>query len=109
MATLSIQIVTRDGLNPSFTAAAGGGDQFPNTGREYLEVVNNDASPTTVTVATPNTVDGQSITDRQVSVTNGQSRKIGPFPPSIYNDGNGLVQLTYSKVTSLTVGVFRVP
>ena len=47
-------------------------------------------------------VPGDDDAVHRLAVTNGQSRVIGPIP-SVYNDGNGLVQLTYSAVTSVTV------
>jgi len=52
-------------------------------------------------------VDGLDVPDRVVSVTNGTSKLIGPFLPSVYNDGNGRVQINYSDITSVTVAVLR--
>jgi hypothetical protein len=49
------------------------------------------------------------VGDDVVNIPAGQRRKIGPWPPSIYNDLNGRVQLTYDGVTSVTVGAFRLP
>ena len=108
MAVLTVQQVVRAGLEPVFVAAAGGGDEFVNTGTEYLEVVNGSGADVTVTIVTPNTVDGLAVTDRAVVVTAGERRKIGPFPTSIYNNSNAKVNVTYSSATSVTVGLFKV-
>ena len=107
MATLTVQDIITTGLSPSLSAAAGGGDEFANTGKEYLEIVNADVSAMTLTVVTQQTVAGLAVADRTVSVPAGEARKIGPFSKSLYNDSGEKVQLTYSAVTSLTVGVFK--
>lgn len=108
MATLSVQNISRTGLNLSTQAAAGGGDEFPNDGRTFL-YVNNGGSGITATIVTQQTVDGKAVADDAITVSGGQSRYIGPFPPSIYNDVNDRVQVTYSGVTSVTVAAVRLP
>lgn len=109
MATLTVQEISRSAITPSYGAAAGGGDQFPNDGRTYLHIKNGGGSSITLTIATQLTVDGKAVADDAITVTNAQERVVGPFPPGIYNDANGMVQLTYSGVTSVTVGAFRLP
>jgi hypothetical protein len=52
-------------------------------------------------------VDGLAIAERTVVVTAGESRKIGPFPPNIYNQSDGMVYLDYSAVTDVTVALMR--
>lgn len=99
---------------PTLAAAAGGGDAFVNDGRTFLMVTNGGGAPINVTlvVQRPNlrvpgagTVVFASIV---TSVTNGTTRFIA-VPTGPYNDTNGRVQVTYSGVTSVTVGAFRVP
>jgi hypothetical protein len=107
MATLTKQVVTTAGLADSLASAAGGGDQFTNTGNEWLEVLNGGGASIDVTIATPATANGEPIADRVVAVAAGARKKIGPFNPSIFNDSSGYVQVTYSAVTSVTVGVFK--
>ena len=108
MATLTVQQVTRAGITPSYASCAGGGDEFANDGKTLIHVKNGHTSPQTVQVTIQKTVDGESAGTKDVAVTNAQERMIGPFPTDIYNDNNGKVQLTYSGVTSLTIGVFRI-
>lgn len=108
MAVLTVQQIARAGIVPSFAAAAGGGDSFPNTGSEYVEVVNGDVADKTVTFVTPNTVDSLAIADRPEVVAAGTRQKFGPFPTGTYNDSNDRVGITYSAVTNLTIGVFKI-
>lgn len=99
---------TSNGRDLVGAAAAGGGDTFINNGRELLHIKNASVSPITVTVVTPGTVDGGAIADLAIVVPAGATHMAGPFPPQNYNDTGavgGLVSLTYSGVTTLTVGV----
>jgi hypothetical protein len=88
-------------------AAAGGGDSFPNTGREFLHVLNGGGSSITVTVAIAVTVEGQAVPGKAFTVGNGAQRIMGPFPTGTFNDSNSRVNITYSGVTSVTVGVIQ--
>jgi hypothetical protein len=106
MATLAAQQVVRAGITPAYVAAAGGGDDFVNTGVEIIHIKNGDASPHTITIVTPNLVDGDlAVTDRAVVVPAGGEKMIGPFPTGTYNDGEGKVSLTYDAVTSVTIAI----
>lgn len=105
MATLTVQSITRTGLNPTYAAASALGYQVANNGRVFLHVKNGSASAHTVTiesqVSTP--PPGTSVSDVAVSVPAGAERMIGPFPPNAFNDADKYMQITYSAVTSLTV------
>lgn len=107
--TITYQQVVRTGLEETTEAADGtNGNQFANDGRMVLHVINGGGSPINVTIATPNQVDGLAISDQVVAVTNAEERFIGPFPPGIYNDSDGYVQVTYSSATSVTVALLRI-
>jgi hypothetical protein len=82
---------------------------FPNDGRVIVQMQKAGAGACTVTITTPNTVDGFAIPDRTVVVaaTTGDVF-IGPFPVKDYNDAAGLVTLTFSEITGLTIAVLRV-
>ena len=113
MATLTVATAVRstNGNNLAGVAAAGGGDVFPNTGQEILIIKNGGGSAVTLTVVTAATVDGLAVADLTASIGAGETRALGPFPPSIYNDtlvNGGNVSLTYSAVTSVTVAVLKV-
>jgi len=107
MATLTVLNVVNTGLIDALVAAAGGGDAFPNDGATFFEVLNSSGAPITVTFVSQATDDGLALTDLAVVVAAGERRHCGPFKKRIYNDSTGLVQVTYSGVTTLTVGPRR--
>lgn len=111
MATLTMQVVNRDGTVITPVAAAGGGDAFAPGPTNYLRVVNGGGSPITVTFAIPSGVSGFgqiAYTNKAVSVTNGTTRDIGPWPGQLAADPTtGLVTVTYSGVTSVTVAAVQ--
>jgi hypothetical protein len=109
MALLAAQVVSIAGLNPTYAAAAAGGDEFANNGRRMLHVQNGSGSSITVTITTPGTTAGLSIADPAVTVPNSGSRMIGPFPTGLYNAADGNVDVAYSAVTSVTVAVIELP
>lgn len=109
MATKTVQIVSLTGLTPAYTACTAGGDEFVNSGREFIHVKNGHTSPQTVTVNSQEACDQGADHDIVVSVTNAEERMIGPFPKGRFDDTAGKVQLTYSGVTALTIAVVRVP
>ena len=111
MATLTVTELDRDGkiINDLDQAAAPGGDEFANTGREVFYFSNADGSSKTVTFVTQTTVDSLAVADKAVTVDAGDSVLVGPFPTSTYNDSNSRVQVTYSAVTSCLVAAFKIP
>jgi len=104
---INYQQIARTGLEAVYAAAVADGAKFANDGRMFVDVVNDSASDVTVTVQTPGTVDGLAIAERTVVVTAGESRKIGPFQPNIYNQSDGMVYMDYSAVTDVTVALMR--
>lgn len=109
MATLATQLVTRAGIAPTYAAAAAGGDRFAPGPSTWLHVKNASGGAITVTIVTPrNDALGNTVADNTVSVpaTTGE-RVIGPFPAEFYGSlTDGLADITYSGVTSLTIGCF---
>lgn len=108
MATLTMQPVPDTGVAPAYAAANAGGDKCVAGNGVFLHVKNGGASPITVTLATPGTVQGLAIADRAVSVPNAGERMIAV--PDLYRDpaDGGLASISYSGVTSVTVAAFRV-
>lgn len=101
-------LANQDGSGPTGAtitpvAAAGGGDTMAGGSGRFLYVANGGGSPITVTLVTPEQVEGAlAVADRTVSVTNATFRHI-PVP-SRYNDpSTGLASITYSGVTTVTV------
>lgn len=101
MATLAYTPLSPLGVAPAMAAASAGGDKIKDHPSGCVVVRNADATSTTVTV--PGTEYGQARPDYTFVVTAGQTAYLGPFPADL-RGSDGLVALTYSKVTSLTVG-----
>jgi hypothetical protein len=97
----------------SLAAASGGGDTFTNDGQTYFVIKNGDGSDHTVTFSfsgiNQGVVDGVTPTAVARTVTAGHTAIFGPFPSGLYNDASSLVHVTYSAVTSVTVGAFKAP
>lgn len=112
MATLTPYNVTRAGVVPAFAAVASGGDQFINDGKVVAWVENAHASAArTANAAVQRTLDGETVDPKSITISAAQDRKVfGPFPPEIYNDANGYVQLTYSDSgADMTICLLRIP
>ena len=112
MATLSVQVVDFALLTPTFAAAAGGGDAFAPAGfRCMLYFKNASGSTWVVTVNDPTSISpAQALSfnpDISFSIPNAADRAFMLDPTRFTNPANGLIEWTYSGVTSLTVGVFR--
>lgn len=109
MAELTVQNIVITGLEETLAAAAAGGDTFKNDGRIFFYVRNASVADITVTFTTPGKIGGVDIENPAVVVTAAEERMIGPFNPSIFNNASGLVAVTYSGVTTLTVAAIRLP
>ena len=110
MPTLVVNQVSQAGLRDdnALVAAAAGGDAFAPGANVFVRISNGGGASITATFATPGSIGGLAIADGGGSVANAQSRLFGPFPSELYADPTtGLVVLTYSGVTSVTVGVFK--
>ena len=98
--------------NPGTLAAAVAANnaEFLNDGRTLLAVLNA-ATAAEITLITPGTVDGIAIGDRAITVPIHATRVmlLGPFPPGVYNNSSGMVQIDLDDDTSVTWAVFRLP
>lgn len=109
MALISPQQLAITGTTPTFAAATAGGDTVTPDERAFLRVKNASAGAITVTVVVPGTTYGQANPDVAVNVpaTTGDVL-IGPLVPALADPATGLISITYSGVTSLTVAVVKV-
>ena len=111
MATLTAQKITDSGATAAMASASSAGDEFVNTGLEFLFVQNAHSGSHTITVTAQVTnihhqQFGTVVKENIVKVvTAGAEAFIGPFKQSAFNDSNNKVQITYSAVTSLNVAV----
>jgi len=106
---LTVQVVSLTGIAPTYGAATvTQGDDFENDGNTFLQVKNS-GTQKTITITTPATIHGVAIADVAVIIpaTTGD-KMIGPFPPEIFNDGNGRVHTLMDVETGVTLAAFRV-
>ncbi len=109
MAVLTPQRLSRAGVGVVLQAAAAGGDSFPAGSGRALRVVNGSGGAITVTINSQRPCDQGFDHDLTVSVPAAGSRDIAGLDFSRFADASGNVLVTYSGVTSLTVGVVEVP
>ena len=113
MANQAVQDIAETGLNPTFVAAAAGGDDFINGERTFLAVKNGLVAVVVTIVVQRTSFDidkfGKvTFAALVVNVPANEERWIkAPIAP--YTDGNGKVQVTYDDVTNVTVAAVRMP
>ena len=102
MGTITADKVLEAGFTSSPAACATGGDEFENSGIEWLKIENTHASQAyNVTVVAQTTAIKHSnfgtLTKSDIvkQVNAGNTAYIGPFKQQAYNDANNKVQLTY--------------
>ena len=114
MATITSAEITEVGIAaPTFTAADAGGDDWLNSGTEFLLLKNGHASDSTTVSFTAQVTSFESPTygpatkaTRTIVVVAGDTAAIGPFVPSAFNNATGYCQITYSTHTDVSVAIF---
>ena len=109
--TLTIQDVSRTGLQATYGSANTDGSYVPNNGDVVLHLKNTSGGAITVTAKVQAKIGGLSAAADQtvqVPATSGDIM-FGPFPPNLFNDQYGRVLITFSGVSSLTVAALRLP
>jgi hypothetical protein len=108
MAILTVATVTRAGVDTAGVAADVAGDEWVNTGQEFVEVKNGSGAGITVTLDIQGTIDGAAATDPTVAIGAGVTKIIGPFPTGIYNNQTtNRARIGYSAVTTITTKVLK--
>tara|TARA_R100000458_G_C8177393_1_gene175671 strand:+ start:386 stop:745 length:360 start_codon:yes stop_codon:yes gene_type:complete len=113
MATLTAQKITDTGIVGVMSTATAAGDEFINTGLEFLFFQNEHATNSydvTVTAQVTNIHHqnfGTVVKENIVKTVAAQSEVfIGPFKQAAFNDSNHKVQITYSATpTTMNVAV----
>lgn len=102
--TVSVATGTLD-LDAALVSANSGGDTSEVGPKKFLVIKNADASSKTVTVDTPGTVKGLAIANGTYVVAAGDYC----FVPlaDVFRGSTGRASITYSAVTSVSVGVFE--
>jgi hypothetical protein len=114
---LAVQQSLVGGLATAFTAATADGHGFSNPdGKTALVVKNASGVSTTVTIPTPATVNGLTISDLSVTVAAGVEKIIGGFPKGLFNNDDtegdtGLSEAVFvnaTPTTSVTYAAIRI-
>ncbi|MEE8599238.1 MAG: hypothetical protein V3S69_07000 [Dehalococcoidales bacterium] len=106
---LTAQVVDRIGAQANLQSiTAVDGFTFPNNGRALL-YVENDAGALVLSFTIQLTVDGKAVTAKAITVTASENWVMGPFPPNIYNDADGLVTVTPDADLASAVAVIQLP
>ena len=102
MATFQSRKITETGLLETLTDCNTGGDEFFNSGIEFVKFVNDHASEdynitftppsTTITTSLHGAVTKSAIT---ITVNNGEEVYAGPFKPNVWNTASNKVAVTY--------------
>ena len=110
--------LSHSGVAQSLSAASGDGHKFANTGEEIVVVTNDYTETVTMTVQTGGTVGGLAIADVDVALTAGQTKIVGPFNKTVFNQPGGSdynqvyldfnAAVTATVANSVTLAVYRV-
>lgn len=106
--TLSVQLATRGGITPAFTAAVTDGHSFPNSGRQLLRLRNTSGAAVTVSVPYTGPLPDQlTASSLAITVPATTGDVITAFwEPTDYNQPDAeQVWLNYSATTGVTVAV----
>lgn len=107
MTLLIAQPAAVTGLNAAYTAAAGGGDTIAPAPGLVLHVKNGDAAPKTVTLVRPGTQYGQANPSVAVVIAASPGNQFIRIPPEFADPATGLVSVTYSAATLVTVALLQ--
>jgi hypothetical protein len=107
VATLTVQDILAAGTGATYQAATGGGDAMPTGPNNFLHVKNGGGASITVTIAATGACSQGVLHPISVVVPNAGERMIGPIPARYKDAVTGLAQISYTAVTSVTVGAFQ--
>ena len=108
--TIAVQNIVIGGTTVTFTGSLSASNNYMirNDGKTFIRVVNGSGGSIVVTIVTQNQVGGNAIADRTVTVLTMTEQNIGPFPPSIYNNGDGDIDVSFNVITSLTLAALHI-
>ena len=115
MATITSQNISEVGIAaPVMSDANVGGDQWENSGSEFLMIKNGGGETTVVTfTAEVTSFDSPNYgpatkASRTFTITTGNTGVIGPFVPAAFNNATGYCSISYTIVTSVTLAIFTI-
>ena len=104
---VSVQSITRAGLEATYSSAHADDNKFVNDGRSTFVHVKNGTGDVIITLQVAKTVDGNAVTDPTVTCTADEERLIGPFPADIYNQTDGMVYIDWDDESNVTFAVLK--
>lgn len=108
MALLPNVSPTQAGTAAAYSAASAGGDTMVPSDRTHLHVKNGSGGSITVTVVAKTACNHGVLHNLAVAVPAGEERLIGAIIPSRFaRPADGLAEITYSDVTTLTVAAVK--
>lgn len=83
---------------------------FPAGNNVFVHARKTGAGACTATAVTPGSVRGVGIADTTYTIpaTTGDVM-MGPFPPDLFADANGLVTISFSDIAGLSAAPFQLP
>lgn len=111
MADLTVNAFSGGVITQTLVSANAGGDAIPGyDGKQFLVVTNGSGGSINVTLNSQVVCDQGSDHDLVIAVAAGATRQIkAPAPATRWQDTNGKLQISYSGVTSLSIGAFKWP
>lgn len=108
----SVQYHRSTGIDITWEAAHVDGNMFINDGKAVLLVRNDSGGAITVTVQTPQIVDGDlAVGERVITVNASTYKAIGFLNPNVYNQASGVdagkVYIDFSAQASITFAVLH--
>lgn len=93
----------------TYSAASSGGDTVTPGETTFLHIKNGSGASITLTITTAKThrSTGLAIADPTVTVPAGGERFYGDLPSDPYGNSSGLVDLSWSDVTSVTFAALK--
>ena len=111
MATIAARKIVEGGLAGSLSTAATGGDEFTNTGIEFVRIRNDHASTAYTVRITAQTTSIKHPTygtvtksNTDISVAPSADAYIGPFVQGSWSDTNNKVQISYRTTSTYATG-----
>lgn len=108
MAALALQQIGITGTKITPVAAGGSGDTVTPDDRTCVEVTNGSGGAITATVVVPGSLYGQARADIAKSIPNGETHRFGGLVADLADPTTGLISITYSSATSVTVAWVRI-
>jgi hypothetical protein len=102
------QPITAAGVAATYEAANVLGNSYALVPNRVIHVKNGGGSPITVTIPTTQTVEGLTVPNRTVTVTNATDKFVSLGASGAHRQTDGSVNIDYSAVTSVTVAVLDV-